>query len=384
MSSRLFRPRSLGALAVAVPAALALAVAVPNGSALASGPGHHHVGDEFLQANLVSDLGNQGAQITDPNLKNAWGLAFSPTSPLWVADNNSGLATIYHVGVGGGTVSNVGFTVTVPGGRASTGDGSSPTGVAFNPTSGFVVASAAGSAPAFFIFSSESGQITAWNPAADPITAAGSTGQLEFSSPTAVYKGLTMASTQQGTFLYASNFHDGTVDVFNSQFQRVQLPGHFRDPFLPRGYAPFGIQKINGLIYVTYALQNAAKHDDVAGPGHGFIDIYTNDGFLVRRLVSHVGLNSPWGLALAPSGFGPFGGKLLVGNFGDGLIQVYSPFSGRHLGLLRNNQGRPIQIDNLWALKFGTAATGGTGTLLFSAGINDENDGLIGSINPEG
>jgi uncharacterized protein (TIGR03118 family) len=379
MPSRFLRPRSfaVGVLAVALPAAVALATAIPSGSALASS-----AENEFHQTNLISDLTNQGAQVVDKDLHNPWGLAFGPTTPLWAADNNSGVATLYSITPGGTTAAKVPLTVTLPGGRPSTGDGSSPTGQVFNPTSGFVVTSPAGSGPGLFIFSAEAGQISAWNPAADPITAGASTAQVEFNSPTAVYKGLTIASTDGGTFLYASNFHDGTVDVFNSSFKLVHLRGDFRDRHLPTGYAPFGIEEINGLIYVTYALQNAAKHDDVAGPGHGFIDIYTNNGILVKRLVTRGDLNSPWGLAEAPVGFGPFGGKLLVGNFGNGLIHAYGLFSGQPHGALRNEQRQPIQIDDLWALKFGTATTGGTGTLLFSAGINDEMDGLVGSINP--
>jgi uncharacterized protein (TIGR03118 family) len=379
MSPHLFRKRpfAVGLFAVAVPAAVAIATAVPGGSALASG-----AENKFHQTNLISDLSNQGAQVVDRNLQNSWGLAFSPTSPLWVADNNSGVATLYSINVGGTQAAKVPLTVTLPGGRASTGDGSSPTGQVFNPTTGFVVTTKSGSGPGLFIFSAEAGQISAWNPVADPVVNGASTATVEFSSPTAVYKGLTIATTDDGTFLYASNFHDGTVDVFNSQFQLVHLAGGFTDPRLPPGYAPFGIQNINGLIYVSYALQNAAKHDDVAGTGHGFIDIYTNNGFLVERLVSRVDLNSPWGLAVAPAGFGPFGGDLLVGNFGNGLIHAFGLFSGRPLSALLSERHRPIQIDDLWALKFGTASTGGTGTLLFSAGINDEKDGLVGAINP--
>jgi uncharacterized protein (TIGR03118 family) len=378
MSSRFFRPRSfaVGLLAVAVPTAVAVAMAVPGASAMTFG-----AENEFHQTNLISDRSDQGAQVVDPNLLNAWGLALSPTSPLWVADNNAGVATVYSINVGGTMAKKVNLTVTLPGGRASTGDGSSPTGQVFNPTSGFVVTSKAGSGPGLFIFSAEAGQISAWNPAADPVVNGASTAQVEFSSRTAVYKGLAIASNGRGTFLFASNFHDGRVDVFNSKFHRVRMPGNFRDPFLPAGYAPFGIQAIGGFIYVSYALQNAAKHDDVAGPGHGFIDIYTTDGFLVKRLVSRGDLNSPWGLAVAPQGFGPFGGDLLVGNFGDGLIHAYGLFSGRPHGALLDEQRQPIQIDDLWGLHFGTAATGGTSTLLFSAGINDEKDGLVGSIN---
>jgi uncharacterized protein (TIGR03118 family) len=374
MATRFFRPRSLivSALAVAVPAVVAAAIAIPGGVAQAAAPGN-----QFQQTNLISDLSNQGAKIVDPSLKNSWGLALSATSPLWVADNATGVATLYSIGAGGSSATKVALTVTVPGGRASTSDGPSPTGQVFNGGTGFVVSTTAGSGPARFIFDSESGQISGWNPAANPNTAV-----LEYSSPTAVYKGLAMATTDSGTFLYATNFHDGTVDVFNSNWQLVHLAGDFTDPNLPPGYAPFGIANINGLIYVSYAEQNSEGHDDVAGAGHGFIDIYTNNGILVERLVSHVDLNSPWGMAEAPAGFGSFGGDLLVGNFGNGEIHAFGLFSGVPQGALKGDHNQPIQIDGLWGLLFGTASTGGVGTLLFSAGLNGEQDGLVGAINP--
>jgi len=373
MSSRLpgFRAFAVGVLAVAIPAALAVAPAA-SAAARAHGPQN-----QFRQTNLVSDISG-AAQLIDPNLKNAWGLALGPTTPLWVADNGTSVATLYGVSPGGGTVQQGPFTVTVP------PMDSSPTGQVFNPTGDFVVTSKAGSGPAPFIFSSEGGQIIAWNPKADPIMNAASTAQVEYNSPIgAVFKGLTLASTRFGTFLYATDFHNGRVDVFNSRFHLVRLPGSFRDRHLPRGYAPFGIRAINGLIYVTYAKQDADRHDDVAGPGHGFIDVFTTSGFLVERLVSRGDLNSPWGLTVAPAGFGPFGGKLLVGNFGDGHIHAYGLLSGRPDGALRGRHHQPITIKGLWALQFGTATTGGTGTLLFSAGPNDEADGLLGSLNPD-
>ena len=373
MSSRLPRLRTLAtaALAVTIPAALAVAAVAPAASART-----HRPENEFRQTNLVSDLGNVGAQVVDPNLKNPWGLAFGPTTPLWVADNGTSVATLYGVSPGGGTAQKVPLTVTLP------PMDSNPTGQVFNPTSGFVLKSKAGKGPALFIFSSEGGQIIAWSPVADPVVNGASTAQVKFSSKTAVFKGLTMASTRFGTFLYATDFHNGRVDVFNSRFHLVHLPGQFRDRHLPRGYAPFGIRAINGLIYVTYAKQDADRHDDVAGRGHGFIDVFTPSGFMLERLVSRGALNSPWGLEVAPQGFGPFGGKLLVGNFGDGRIHAYSLFSGRFDGTLRTQQHKPITIDGLWALQVGTATTGGTGTLLFSAGLTDEADGLVGAINP--
>jgi uncharacterized protein (TIGR03118 family) len=364
-----------GAVAVATAAATAL----PAGAAATT---DRQSAGEFMQTNLVSDLSNQGAQLVDPNLKNPWGLAFSPTSPLWVSDNNAAAATLYSIAPGGTSVKQVPLTVWLPGGRASTGDGASPTGQVFNGGTGFVVTTAAGSGPARFIFSAEAGQITAWNPTADPVAAGASTATVEYSSPTAVYKGLTIATNDSGTFLYASNFHDGTVDVFNSSFQLVHLAGNFQDEDIPAGYAPFGIQNLNGLIYVSYALQNSLKHDDVAGHGHGFIDVYTSNGFLIERLASRGSLDSPWGMTLAPAGFGKLGGDLLVGNFGDGRINAFNAFNGRFAGQLGNTDNKPIAIDGLWGLAFGTAANGGTGTLLFSAGINGEQDGLLGAINP--
>ncbi|MGH6656326.1 MAG: TIGR03118 family protein [Actinocrinis sp.] len=375
--SRAFRLPALAAL-TAGGVALALAVTADPAGANSSfrGSDDHH-GEQFTQTNLVADTAAFGAQLVDPNLRNACGMSLSATSPIWVSDNAAGVSTLYSVAAGGTGVTKVGLTVAVPGGRASTGDGPSPTGQVFNPTTGFVVSSAAGSGPAKFIFDSESGQITAWNPAAAPTDAI-----VEYSSPTAVYKGLTIATGDAGTFLYASNFHDGTVDVFDSAFHPVTMPGGFKDRTLPAGYAPFGIQNLNGLIYVSYARQNAAKHDDVAGQGRGFVDVFTANGFLVERLASHGALNSPWGLAFAPAGFGRFGGALLVGNFGDGHINAYDPFSGRFLGQLRDGHDRPVVIDGLWGLTFGTASTGGTGTLLFSAGPNGEQDGLFGALNP--
>lgn len=375
---RWLAPTVLASVTVVAAAAVPAGVASASSSHPSSKRGHN----EFVQTNLVSDQSGV-AQLTDPNLKNAWGLALGPTTPLWVSDNATGLATLYAIPAGGASVTKVPLTVTVPGPRPATGDGSSPTGQVFNSTTGFTVTSPSGSGAAPFIFDSESGRITAWNPVADPITAGTSTGQVEYSSPTAVYKGLTIATGSEGTFLFASNFHDGTVDVFNNQFQlQNNFGGGFRDPFLPQGYAPFGIQEIHDLIYVSYAKQDSLKHDDVAGPGHGFIDIYTLDGYLVKRLASRGALNSPWGMAIAPNGFGRISGKLLVGDFGDGRINVFDPFSGRFLGQLRGEHGRPITIDGLWGLQAGTAATGGPSTVLFSAGPNGEQDGLLGSINP--
>lgn len=340
--------------------------------------------NEFVRTNLVSNRTDQHAQVVDANLKNPWGVSMGPTTPLWVSDNNAAVATLYGITPGGTTVTKVPRMVNIPGGRASTGDGPSPTGQVFNPTTGFQVTGASGTGSALFIFDSESGQLSGWSPVADPFSPDMATAELKPGrTPTAVYKGLAIATDSDGTFLYASNFHDGTVDVFNSQWQSVTMPGGFSDPSLPAGYAPFGIQVLNDLVYVSYAKQDADGHDDVAGQGHGFIDIYTLNGFLVERLASRGTLNSPWGMEIAPASFGPFAGKLLVGNFGDGRINVFDPFTrNRFLGQLKDAHHHAISIPGLWALRVGTTTTGGTGTVLFTAGINDEQDGLLGSINP--
>jgi uncharacterized protein (TIGR03118 family) len=198
----------------------------------------------------------------------------------------------------------------------------------------------------------------------------------------AVYKGLAIAQASDGnTYLYAANFRSGRVEVYNSKFMPVQLPGGlFLDPKIPAGYAPFNIQELAGQLYVTYAKQDAALHDDVAGQGHGYVDVFTNDGALVRRLVTRGQLNSPWGLALAPADFGQFSGDLLVGNFGDGHINVYDPNNGARLGELRQANGQPIVIDGLWGLRFGNGNAAKTNELLFSAGPDGESNGLLGKI----
>jgi uncharacterized protein (TIGR03118 family) len=355
------RLRWLGALAAL--GALAV-VAVPGGAAAGDDHGQRNVYD---QANLVSDI-NGVARIADANLVNPWGMAAGPNTPLWVADNNANVSTIYSGGVRGSIPKIVPLVVAIPGGA--------PTGIVFNPTNDFIVHAGSASGSAKFIFDSENGEITAWSPTVPPATQA----QVEFTSPTAVYKGLAIASNGQGTFIYAANFHDATVDVFDKNFAPVTLSGSFTDPNIPTGFAPFDIQELGGKLYVTYALQKPDKHDDMAGPGNGFVDVYDTSGHLLRRLISHGDLNSPWGLALAPDRFGAFSGDLLVGNFGDGAIHAYDPSTGAPEGQLMNQDGNPIVIDDLWALRFGNGITGTRHTLLFTAGIVDEMHGLFGEI----
>jgi uncharacterized protein (TIGR03118 family) len=261
-----------------------------------------------------------------------------------------------------------------------------PTGQVFNTAgAGFVVHDAAGnSGSAKFIFDTESGAIDGWNPAV------GATGP-GFSTVTevarnnganAVYKGLAIATASDGhTYLYAANFRSGRVEAYDDTFTPVELPGGlFVDPRMPAGYAPFNVQELGGRLYVTYAKQDATLHDDVAGPGHGFVDVFTNDGAFVKRLVTRGVLNSPWGLALAPHGFGDLGGSLLVGNFGNGRINAFDPATGAFEGQLRRPNGTPVTIDGLWGLRFGNGNAAKTTQLLFSAGPDGESHGLLGKL----
>jgi uncharacterized protein (TIGR03118 family) len=351
---------------------VAAVVGVVASACVGVGPAAADRGDEVAVTvtNLVSDVPGR-APLTDPDLSNAWGLAAGPTSPIWVADNHTDVSTLYSGATGNQPVAKVPLTVSIAGGA--------PTGVVFSSGAGFVVSDGTTSGPARFIFASEGGDITGWNPAVPPPPPS-THSQPAVHVADAVYKGLAIAATPDGSRLFAANFHAGTIDVFDDTFAAVRQFGAFVDPRLPAGYAPFDVAAVDGHLYVTYALQDAAAHDDVKGRGHGFIDVYTFDGTLVRRLVSRGRLDSPWGLSLAPSSFGRFAGMLLVGNFGDGRINVYDPMTGRFRGVVRDAEGDPIVIDGLWALQIGNPTIGGTDSVLFSAGPDGEQHGLFGLL----
>lgn len=319
----------------------------------------------YVQTNLVSDIPGLAAN-TDANLVNPWGIASSPTSPFWVSDNKTGLTTLYN---SAGVPQSLVVTIPSPLG------GSTPTGQVFNPTADFKV----GVNKALFIFATEDGTISGWAGGTAAIQAADLSGQ------GAVFKGLALGNVGSNNFLYATDFRNGTIDVFNASFTPMSLSGNFVDPNLPAGYAPFNIQDLNGQLYVTYAQQDATKHDDVGGPGKGFVDVFNTSGVLESRLISNGALNAPWGLALAPAGFGDFGGDLLVGNFGDGVINAFDPTTGTFLGTLSDKNGNPIVNLGLWGLKFGNDGNGGdANALYFTAGIPGpdqiEDHGLLGRI----
>jgi uncharacterized protein (TIGR03118 family) len=321
----------------------------------------------YARHNLVSDQAGK-ADIRDPDLVNAWGLAFGPSTPAWVADNGTDVATLYTGDVGGAPVTKVPLTVSIPGGA--------PTGQVFNGSNEFVIHAGGNSGPANFIFSSEAGKITAWSQTVPPATKARTVASVK----DAIFKGLAIATTKKGHRLYATDFHNGRVDVWNGNFDRVRHRGAFRDRRIPDRYAPFGIESVSGHVVVTYAKQDADAEDDVPGAHRGFVDVFDKRGDLLRRFASRGPLNSPWGVVKAPKGFGPAGGALLIGNFGNGRINAYAPKSGEFLGALENKMGKKLRIDGLWALKFGNGVIGSPQTLLFTAGPDDESHGLFGHV----
>ena len=335
---------------------------------------------QYTQTNLVSDIAGKAA-VTDAHLVNAWGLARSATSPWWVADNGAGLSTLYNAA---GAIQSL--VVTIPPPADGTGP-ATPTGVVFNGSTDFAIATGA---PAVFIFVTEDGTISGWNPGVDRLNAKL---VVDNSKKHAVYKGATIADADGKHYLYVANFHSGHVEVYDANFKWVKFSEEgeeheeherrFDDDRLPWGFAPFNVQAIGTNLYVTYAKQDSAKHDDVAGAGLGYVDVYSTKGRLRARLQHGWWLNSPWGVAMAPGEFGEFSHSLLVGNFGSGWIAGYNPVTGKFLGLVKNPDNSVLTIDGLWALSFGNGGSAGPlNTLYFSAGPNGEADGLFGTLTP--
>jgi uncharacterized protein (TIGR03118 family) len=361
-----------------------------------------------LQTNLVSDLPGV-AQHMDPQLVNPWGISESAGSPFWISDNNAGVSTLYNT-----TGDKQGLVVSIPAPGDPLGASGTPTGTVFNTglgtgafkVSGVDKTGAPTSAPAIFLFATEDGTLVGWNPGVNPSgfdpAKAGTYAIIAVDNSTnptaadgAVYKGLAIATSTTGpifpldpastSVLYVSNFRAGHVEVYDTNFKLVTT---FTDPQVAPGYAPFNVQVLGGKLYVTFALQDADRHDDVAGRGHGYVDVFNLDGSPglnggQERLITHGRLNSPWGLAIAPSSFGSLAGSLLVGNFGDGRINAYKVSNGAFQRNLRDPDGEPIVIDGLWALKVGNGGNGGDADkVYFTAGLFGERHGLFGSLTP--
>jgi len=342
---------------------IALAVALAGLARAEDGPPQH-----YQQTNLVSDVAGR-AQVTDPHLVNPWGLASSASSPWWVADNGTGLSTLYN---GSGAVQSL--VVTIPNVPGST-DPAAPTGAVFNGVAtDFLVAPGQ---PSHFLFATEEGTIAGWNSGANAVLLVNRAGR-------AVYKGLALASRNGRQVLYAANFMAGTIDAFDGSLQPVALAANaFHDPGVPADYAPFNVQAIGGSLYVTFAQREAGSIDEVHGPGRGFVAVFSPDGTLQQRLRWGAWFNAPWGVALAPADFGGFGGRILVGQFGSGKIAAFDAASGEFVGMVRGAHGEALMIDGLWALQFGNGASAGpANTLFFTAGSDDEAHGLFGTITP--
>lgn len=341
----------------------------------------------YAERDLVSD-GNVPAEHTDLNLVNSWGLDALPTTPWWIADNGKGVSTLYD---GDGIAQPLPpatpspLVVTLPGASA-------PTGLVANPGPDFSITLEGATGPARFLFASEDGVIDAWMKTT-PLSTVAVT-KVDATPMGAVFKGLAISTgTSLGSRLYATDFHNFLVRVYDGNFNEITQPGQFTDSKIPAGFSPFGIRVFKGVVLVTYAMKEADGDDDVKGAGLGFVDAYSLNGKLLARVASRGKLNAPWGLALAPAGFGRNSFRLLVGNFGDGHIVSFGLH--RHDGRKRGEQnddldddgaylessGGPIVIDGLWALSFGTGGVAGpTSTLFFTAGPNDEADGLFGRL----
>lgn len=331
----------------------------------------------YKQTNLVSDLPGL-ANATDSNLVNPWGISRGSSTPWWVSDNGTGKATLYT-----GTGTAAPLVVTIPTGDAGMSATGTPTGQVFNGTSDFQIAP---NKPALFMFVTEDGTISGWNPGVNPNSAVIETNTKSAS----VFKGAALATMNDPklgiamNFLYVADFRGGQIKIYDKNFHPISLGEEaFRDDHVRAGFAPFNVQNIGGNIYVAYAKQDSQKHDEVDGAGLGYVDVYTPWGHLINRLEHGPWLNAPWGMTQAPSDFGVYSHDILVGQFGSGNIDVFDSVTGKFKGMLNGADNMPITIDGLWGINFGSGGTSGpANTLFFAAGSNDEQDGLFGTITP--
>jgi uncharacterized protein (TIGR03118 family) len=385
------------------------------------------VAQHYQQTNLVSDLTNQGAAIVDPNLRNPWGLTRSSGSPFWIADNNSGTSVLYTgtgapVGIfkdpqpdsnGNGITSTLNNFIMVPPPGFAPGTASAPTGVVFNgsPADFLLNKGTPAGKPGAFLFATEDGTISGWNPGVNVAQGAkppSINAVLEVdnsdkgSATSAVYKGMTSGEINGNKFLYVTNFRSGKVEVYDTNFNRVNLGDDAFNPTgegdrdgedreggdqdgerVPHGFAPFNVQNIGGTLFVTYAKQDAPRHDPVGGDGLGFVELFTPAGKHIGHLEHGDWLNAPWGVVWTTRDFGEFSNAILVGNFRSGWIAAFNGFTHKFIGFVKNPDDSLVKIDGLWSLTFGNDANAGpANTLFFTAGPNGETDGLFGTITP--
>jgi uncharacterized protein (TIGR03118 family) len=343
------------------------------------------VAQHYTQTNLVSNTNN--APLIDPNLQNPWGLVASPTgSPWWVSNNASGTSTLYSINPTTGAAQPVSLVVTVHGAPQTPPVPGTPTGIMFNGSpKDFLLAP---NAPALFIFVTEDGTIQGWNPAVNPTSSIimVDNSKVPNAENGAVYKGSTIDEIDGHPYILAANFRSGRIDVFDSNFKQAHISEEqFEDDRLPRGFAPFNVQGVGPNIYVTYARQDATRHDNVepGEPGDGYVDVFNRHGHLLQRLQHGDWFNAPWGVVWATPGFGEFSNTILIGNFAGYNIAAFNPVTGRFLGNMKNPDGSTLKIDGLWALRFGNDGKAGPATtLFFTAGPDNETNGLLGTLTP--
>ncbi|MGB9331318.1 MAG: TIGR03118 family protein [Steroidobacteraceae bacterium] len=371
--------------------ALTLTACGGGGSGTSSSGGSQRVAQPssgFADSALVSNKVGVVATATtiDANLSNPWGLATAPGLPFWVADNNSNLATLYS---GTGAIQSDAVTgstdvgIAIP--ASAAGVAANPTGQVYNGGAGFLIPTSAGQETALFIFAGEGGTIAAWAKDSGETAVTAYDDGVVNGANHAVYKGLALGSVSGATFLYATDLHNNKIDVFDKDFNKPpDMQGKFVDPTIPTGFVPFGIAALSGQLYVTYAKQDAAMHDETTGAGLGYVDVFDFNGSFVSRFASGGALNAPWGMAIAPAGFGSLQGNLLIGNFGDGKINIFA-LNGTALatsmGTLTVTNGGTFAIPGLWSLVFGNGdADKPLSTLFYTAGFADQTDGVFGSI----
>jgi uncharacterized protein (TIGR03118 family) len=378
---------------IAVRAAASFAVGAACAFCVACGGGggnqtSQQTTNGFTDSALVAN--NPGVVATtttlDANLSNPWGLATSPGLPFWIADNNSNLATLYS---GTGQIQTSAVTgsntvgVSIP--ASAAGVPANPTGQVYNGNGGFLISTGKGQETALFIFAGEGGTIAAWAKDSGAAAVTSYDDGVDNGTHHAVYKGLALGTVNGASFLYATDLHNNKIDVFDTNFAKpADMQGKFVDPTMPAGFVPFGIVALNSQLYVTYAMQDAAKHDEATGAGLGYVDVFDFGGNFVSRFASTGPLNAPWGIALAPAGFGSLAGNLLIGNFGDGTINIFAPNGtslATSMGPLTVNNGAMFAVPGLWALVFGDGDSDKPLTTLFyTAGFANQTDGVLGSI----